>query len=484
MSNIDSLKDKRLIAPDRNNKEAILEEEIGRGGEGIIYTIKGYPNAVAKIYYEDKRDTDREEKLKLLIKKFSTANIPQSFIREIAVPITRLYDKDKFVGYVMRKVNGKPLKIVMAGDKRLKVYFPNATRLDLVLLCIDFLKKIDFLHSLNILIGDINLNNVLVDSKDLTKCYLVDMDTVQVDNLPCPVGTDEFTPPNLQGKNFKDILRTKEDEYFSIAIMLFMILMIGKHPYSRQDGSSPTENIKNHKFPYLVNGFKKLHENAPKGYYKNVWTHFPKKLREYFYDTFANDKRFSPKEWIKVLHEYADFIKKGKSTNELAPISFAVWKNPVNVVCENCGLNFLMEESYLNYLKNKKYKILCNKCYDILYGINLAKNQIVKNSNSSEPTKRTIRTNKFKTTNTSYTNTASYKNLNSTSKYYYNKSSSQNTNTSNIHNRQNNSIKKALLKFSAFLSIVSIIVFFISKGIINFFFGLFLMFLVFGIFNY
>ncbi len=201
-----------------------------------------------------------------------------------------------------------------------------------------------------------------------------------------------------------------------------------------------------------------------------------------------------------VLNEYAAFIKKGKSTNELAPISFAVWKKPVNVVCENCGLNFLMEESYLNYLKNKKYKILCNKCYDILYGINLAKNQIVKNYNDSinkEQTINAVNINKPKSVNNTYTNTnytnttTNYKNLNTSSQYNKpNSSFNQNqnsrilqSNTLNTSNRQNNSIKKTLLKFLISLCVVSIIIFCISKGIINFLFGLFLMFLVFGIFN-
>lgn len=444
MLNTEFLKNKKLIAPDRNNKEAILKEEIGRGGEGAIYTIKDYPSAVAKIYYEDKRDSDREEKLKILVKNFFSTKIPSNFKKEITFPITRLYSENKFVGYIMRKVGGKPLKVVIAGDKRLKAFYPNANRIDLIKLSIDFLKKVDYLHSLNILIGDINLNNILINKEDLTKCFLVDIDASQVDNLPCPVGTDEFTPPNLQGKNFKNILRKKDDEYFSIAIMLFMILMLGKHPYSRQDGSSPAENIKNHKFPYPVFGYIELHKNAPKGYYKNIWTHFPTKLRNLFYETFANDKRFSPKEWIRVLTEYKKGIENKKFTNELAPISFYSSKKTVSVICESCGKKFDIEENYLNSLKAKRFKIICNKCKDIEYGLNAAKKTINQNSNNNSY----INLNKYKTTTN--TNQNNYSN-----------------NSINQNKTKTTKINKTAIKM-VMLVIIPIVAFFIVKQPENF----------------
>jgi len=496
MTDIDFLKDKELIAPDRNNKIAILQNELGRGGEGVIFTIKDYERAVAKIYYKDKRDNTREKKLKILIEKFKPHY--KNYGKELAAPITRLYYKDEFVGFVMAKIKGRPLKIFLSGEKRLKALYKNATRLDLVELCIDFLKKVQFLHSLNILIGDINLNNVLADESNLSKCYLVDLDAVQVDNFPCPVGTDEFTPPNLQGKNFKNILRTKKDEYFSIAVMLFMILMIGKHPYSKQDGSSPAENIKHKNFSYPKdNSYTKLLKNAPKGFYKNLWTHFTKNLRTMFYETFAEDKRFTPEEWIEVLNKYKWSIQKGYFTNQLAPIAFKVYKNPVKVICEHCGIKFEIEEEYLKKLKNKKQKIYCNKCYDILYGIDMAKKQITDISqthkNKVQHTINTTKTNKKIYTvsnsnlNKTAVNTGSILNY-PNNIYTYNKTQTKpntnttinttanitvnTTNTANYKhsqktvNKQNkSSYNKIALKLFIFLIIMSIGIFWLLKNI-------------------
>jgi DNA-binding helix-hairpin-helix protein with protein kinase domain len=55
------------------------------------------------------------------------------------------------------------------------------------------LEKIKLLHENDIIIGDINPFNILI--KDDKTVYFVDVDSYQVDNYPCPVGTVHFTAP-------------------------------------------------------------------------------------------------------------------------------------------------------------------------------------------------------------------------------------------------------------------------------------------------
>ena len=100
---------------------------------------------------------------------------------------------------------------------------------------------------MNIIIGDINPLNILVKSP--TEVYFVDTDSYQVENYPCPVGTIEFTPPELQGKNYETFLRSFENEYFAIATLVFMILLPGKSPYTQQGGGDPAANIRAMEFP-------------------------------------------------------------------------------------------------------------------------------------------------------------------------------------------------------------------------------------------
>ena len=82
-------------------------------------------------------------------------------------------------------------------------------------------------------------------NKEDKKVYLIDCDSYQVDSFPCPVGTQEFTPPELQGVDFRYRLRDVNNELFSLAVMLFTILMPGQKPYAAKDNGDIIENIKN-----------------------------------------------------------------------------------------------------------------------------------------------------------------------------------------------------------------------------------------------
>lgn len=129
-------------------------------------------------------------------------------------------------------------------------YFSHWNRVDLATLCITILEKIDYLHSNDIILGDINPMNILVKSP--TKVYFVDCNSYQVDKFPCPVGTINFTAPEIQGVKFSEFLRTKNHENFAIATLLFIIMLPGKLPYSHQGGNNMSENIKKCTFLTLL----------------------------------------------------------------------------------------------------------------------------------------------------------------------------------------------------------------------------------------
>lgn len=97
-------------------------------------------------------------------------------------------------------------------------------------LCITILKKLKYLHDRNVILGDINPNNILVVSP--TEVYFVDTDSYQIEGFPCPVGTINFTAPEIQRKDFSTFLRTIGNERFAVATLLFMIMLPGKPPYS------------------------------------------------------------------------------------------------------------------------------------------------------------------------------------------------------------------------------------------------------------
>ncbi len=343
-------------------KRVRLGARIAGGGEGDVYEIEGNNAVVAKIYNQKSKTADRKKKLEAILQK--RFDFKEVYSKRIALPLDILNDQNgDFAGYVMPRVKGKALKLAFFSKKRLQTNYPNLTRADLGHFCLSFLDQVDYLHRHNILIGDINPLNVMVDEGDPTKSWLIDCDSFQVDDLPCPVGTDIFTPPNLQGVNFASHLRTKEDEYFSVAIMLFMILMVGKHPYSKIDGASPAENIKTMDFPYPKHyGSMK---DVPKGPWGVIWSHFHKELKEAFYQVFKENKRIDIKSWKKIIQKYIYVVEKGYFSNDIFPKSFKA-KNPVQVVCERCGVSFEIEKSWHQTLLKNNKQPLCADCKQIL----------------------------------------------------------------------------------------------------------------------
>ncbi len=241
ISSLPSLHDRVKTDKNSNNMNYHkLIKEIGRGGEGAVYlTDTGF---ACKIYKKTKLTGLKRDKILLMLSN-------PVLHKGICWPISMVYNSNnEFVGYLMNRASGKELQKTIFIKPLLFKTFPAWTRLNLLTLCINILGIIQYLHKRNIIIGDINPLNILVNNEN--EIYFVDTDSYQIENYPCPVGTVNYTPPELQGKDYKRILRTFEQEYFAVATLIFMILLPGKPPYSRRGGSDPATNIKNTEFSY------------------------------------------------------------------------------------------------------------------------------------------------------------------------------------------------------------------------------------------
>ena len=286
-----------------------LTERIGDGGEGTVYKTNKNENVVAKIYSDKKLTSHKQSKIEMII----AAGLS---IDGVCFPTARLYNsKGVFVGYLMPKAEGEKLGTsVFRGEKGMKRFFGSWKRSDLVTLAITILSTIKKIHDLGILIGDINGLNILVKSP--TEVYFVDTDSFQINEYPCPVGTLDFTAPEIQGKDYKCILRSVGNENFAIAVLLFRLLMFGESPYAQQGGSGIAHNIStgNFSFPLKGKGYNKM----PKGDWICFWSHLPDKLQEIFYRTFRKgetmyDERVRPgvEVWLKELTIYLRQLNDG-----------------------------------------------------------------------------------------------------------------------------------------------------------------------------
>lgn len=372
-----------------------LEESVSSGGEGTIY--KTNTPYVAKIYKKEKINKRKFEKIKLMISK-------EFYCDGICWPLAILYNKNnEFTGYLMSEAKGKELQKSLFIKPLLIRNFPNWRKRDTVELCITILDKIRYLHNHNIIMGDINPSNILVTSP--SEVYFVDTDSYQIEGFPCPVGTVNYTAPEIQRRNFDTFLRTFGNENFAVATLLFMIMLPGKPPYSQQGGESPIDNIINMDFSYPFG--EQSNKKTPDGPWRFIWSHLPYDIKEAFYHTFrmdgdysADKKRLSVDEWLSKFKYYLQLLDSGKfgsqdkMSEELFPVRYKKNPNVTYVKCNLCGRE-VSEEScrngmcqeclntgdvyecsrcgkeiiftnYLKYIKNAKRHEYCQDCYDHL----------------------------------------------------------------------------------------------------------------------
>lgn len=331
-----------------------LGQEISRGGEGVIYETS-VPNLVCKIYHAHCLTDLRKKKIELML----TRRIVRT---GIAWPIDiSLNRHGEFVGYLMPKAEGKPIQSSMFVKPILEKNFPEWRRIDLVNLCLTFLQHIRFLHDLNVIVGDINPMNLLI-TKNSQFVWMVDVDSFQVENYPCPVGTVNFTAPEIQGCKYEKFLRTKNHELFAVATMLFMILHPGKPPYSQQGGGTPGENIRAMDFPYGFKG-ETSSRNAPQGPWYRIWQNLPFKVKEAFHLTFHQNRRVSVLDWIKIIASYRGMLDRGHSNGDLFPSKLKVIDG-VTTSCAKCGQQEEAERSRLDRLLVQGKQFLCTDCVE------------------------------------------------------------------------------------------------------------------------
>lgn len=297
----------------KKGKEVTLIEELGKGGEGIVYAVDN--KTVAKIYNSKSLTTDKQAKILAMIDKGIK-------VTGICVPAEAIYNENKkFIGYMMPKADvekGFEMQTCIFNPELLKKKFPKWNRINLVNLSLSILNKIKILHDSNIIIGDINPFNILI--KDDNTIYFVDTDSYQVDNFVCPVGTVHFTAPEIQNiENFSKLIRTKEHEYFAVASLLFMIFHPGKSPYAFQGGGNIKENIEEMNFSYPLGD----EDNylAPQGMWEYIWNELSYELRKAFYTVFKENYRLTITDWINVLETYKEDLKDGIYPIEIFPSS-------------------------------------------------------------------------------------------------------------------------------------------------------------------
>ena len=112
------------------------------------------------------------------------------------------------------------------------------------------------MHEQGYIIGDINAQGILA-ANDAT-VRLIDCDSFQFHDgrclHRCEVAVAAFTPPELHGVELADVIRTPDHDVFGLAVLIFHLLFLGRHPFAgRYVGAEdmPIERaIREYRFAY------------------------------------------------------------------------------------------------------------------------------------------------------------------------------------------------------------------------------------------
>ncbi len=202
--------------------------KLGQGGEGSVYATNEHPGVVAKIYSKPLTD-QHVAKLEAMVSSGDDA------LRSVAAwPIGTLYHKSKPVGFTMPLVTARHQLHDLIGPRQRQTLFPNAHWAFLIHTAINLARAFDVLHSRNVIIGDVNSTNVVVDRDSTAR--LIDCDSFQMRTgatvFRCNVGVPEYQPPELQHSDLSRIDRVPAHDLFGLAVMIFQLLFVGKHPFA------------------------------------------------------------------------------------------------------------------------------------------------------------------------------------------------------------------------------------------------------------
>ena len=217
--------DEVVVGKDR----VAVAELIGKGGEGEVYTVKGRSATAVKIYHPDLR-AKRESKIRAMVGEGLAVQTDL-----VAYPVEVVTDRrGNFLGFVMRLVSGyRPLHELYSPKSRQR-HFSKADFRFVVHAALNVARVVGKVHQTGCIIGDFNHSGVLV-AQDATVA-LIDADSFQFSlngkSYPCVVGVPEFTPPELHGKNLASVQRTIEHDNFGLAVAIFHLLFMGRHPYA------------------------------------------------------------------------------------------------------------------------------------------------------------------------------------------------------------------------------------------------------------
>lgn len=236
----------------RNGRPVLLGNKLGQGGEGTVYAVLSDNTLVAKIYHAP-LSPERSEKIRTMLR---LRNNELAALTSWPLDLLSIQKSGQPIGLLMPKISGRKDVHHLYSPKSRRSEFQRADWRFLIRAAANTARAFAAVHGAGCVIGDVNHGGVLV-AQDAT-VRLIDCDSFQVSaegrQFLCEVGVETFTPPELQGRSFSGVIRSENHDAFGLAVMIFLLLFMGRHPFAGRftgAGDMPIARaIKEVRFPY------------------------------------------------------------------------------------------------------------------------------------------------------------------------------------------------------------------------------------------
>ncbi|HSN23178.1 MAG TPA: hypothetical protein VLS45_03270, partial [Methylomicrobium sp.] len=255
---------------------------------------------------------EKQVKLRVMVK-----GCDEPLKKIAAWPVETLHGgHGQICGFLMPRISScEPIHNLYSPGYR-KQHFPGMTWEFLISAARNTAAAFTAVHSRGHIIGDVNPNLVLVDVKS-SIVKLIDCDSFQIAAEgklhPCDVGVSHFTPPELQKiSSFQGVQRTRNHDNFGLALLIFHLLMMGRHPFSgvfSGNGDMPLEKaIEQLRYAFSRNAMAKQMAPPPQSVTPAI---LPNNITQLFEQAFSeqgvqHEGRPNAWNWLAVL----DSLKK------------------------------------------------------------------------------------------------------------------------------------------------------------------------------
>ncbi|MCQ2379607.1 MAG: hypothetical protein MJ025_01610 [Victivallaceae bacterium] len=284
--------DRTITVYDPHGKPLKLtaNDRLTDGGEGVIYNCPLNRSILIKICKPEVMGNAPamnrfRSRLQAMLGLAECTNSPF-----LAWPRMKVLDKPNGqpIGFVMNKFSGRKLRALFCADQVTK-FFPGWDRLSVARVALNLVDAIRMLARYHVLVNDFNPDNFMVTPSG--EIGLIDCDSYQI-----PAGgwvrkafltslhfPDYAAPELLKDKKLLDQPRTPEQVRFSLAVLVYSLVMCGLHPYARLGSSKEQwQNLIEGKFPLDPRSGARM---AP--YWETVASWMPDSLVDYFVRMFG-----------------------------------------------------------------------------------------------------------------------------------------------------------------------------------------------------